>query len=372
MELRNRIRYRLSADAVFAWEGAQHSRLLGEGITRDISVLGTFIFTLTCPPVGATVQLEILLVPTTGASRKTVRIKTEATVIRVEHSAGSEGFAAVSRDFTLLFESNKRNAFCVSSAEQKTLEEGLRVTSKGMLLALLVCILAPLACPRARQEGPKTNPTEQVQPPSAAAQHGDGGEADHPLPLKRDWRYQLRPGDSFSIRFPFTPEFNQVEVAVQPDGYVTLQGLGEVPVAGKTLPELRNLIQTSYSTIVSPQVITVELKEFEKPYFLVGGEVGRPGKFELRGDTTVAEAVTIAGGFRETAKHSQVLLFRRISDQWMEAKKLDMKKMLTAGDLSEDLHLRPGDMIYVPKNAISKIKPFLPVPGVGAGFYPTF
>ena len=70
------------------------------------------------------------------------------------------------------------------------------------------------------------------------------------------------------------------DVAVQPDGYVTLLGLGEVPVAGKTLPELRNLIQVSYSKIVSEQVITVELKEFEKPYFLVGGEVGHP--WEIR------------------------------------------------------------------------------------------
>ena len=82
--------------------------------------------------------------------------------------------------------------------------------------------------------------------------------------------------------------------------------------------------------------------------------------------------MTIAGGFKETAKHSQVLLFRRVSEQWMQATKLDMKKMLSAGNLSEDLHLRPGDMIYVPKNAISKIKPFLPVPTVGAGVYPTF
>jgi polysaccharide export outer membrane protein len=239
-----------------------------------------------------------------------------------------------------------------------------------MLLAVLVGILVPSACLRAGQDSPKTSPTDQVQQPPTALQHGDGEATDHPVPQKRDWRYQLRPGDSFSIRFPFTPEFNQQDVAVQPDGYVTLQGLGEVPIAGKTLPELRELIQKSYSTIVSPQVITVELKDFEKPYFLVGGEVGRPGKFELRGDTTVAEAVTIAGGFRDTAKHSQVLLFRRISDQWMEAKKLDMKKMLSAGNLSEDLHLRPGDMIYVPKNAISKIKPYLPVPGVGV--YPTF
>jgi hypothetical protein len=56
----------------------------------------------------------------------------------------------------------------------------------------------------------------------------------------------------------------------------------------------------------------------------------------------------------------------------MEAKVLDMKKMLSTGNLSEDPHLRPGDMIYVPKNTISKIKPFLPVPGVGVAFNPIY
>lgn len=197
------------------------------------------------------------------------------------------------------------------------------------------------------------------------SQTSEANDVKLPVPQQRQWRYQVQPGDSVSIRFPDTPEFNQPEVAVQPDGFVTLQAIGEVFVAGKTLPELRKLIQESYSTIVSPQAVTVELKDFEKPYFVVGGEVAHPGKFDLRGDTNVTEAVAIAGGFRDTAKHSQVLLFRRVSDQWMEAKKLDMKKMLAAGNLSEDLHLRPGDIVFVPKNAISKIKPFLPVPGVG-------
>jgi polysaccharide biosynthesis/export protein len=217
-------------------------------------------------------------------------------------------------------------------------------------------------------------PVLDSQGQAVAAQQGSSSgnpqqsvinDSNLPVPIQRQWRYQVQPGDSFSIRFPDTPEFNQGDVTVQPDGFVTLQALGEVFVAGKTLPELREIIQKSYSTIVSSQVVTVELKDFEKPYFVVGGEVAHPGKFDLRGDTNVTEAVAIAGGFRDTAKHSQVLLFRRVSDQWMEAKKLDMKKMLAVGNLSEDLHLRPGDIIFVPKNAISKIKPFLPVPGVG-------
>jgi hypothetical protein len=118
MELRNRVRYRLSADAVFVWESALHGRLLGEGVTRDISLAGAFIFTRTCPPVGATLELDIFLSPGPGGEGKSVRIKTEARVIRVEHLS-AEGFAAVSQDFTLLFDGNTKNAFCVSSADKK-------------------------------------------------------------------------------------------------------------------------------------------------------------------------------------------------------------------------------------------------------------
>jgi polysaccharide biosynthesis/export protein len=246
------------------------------------------------------------------------------------------------------------------------------VISNGMRLAVIASMLASFACLCLGQDGPKANPTDQVSQPTSGAPTAGKEEAGHPLAQTRDWRYQLHSGDSLTIIFPLTPEFNQLVVAVQPDGYITLQGVGEVPAAGKTLPEFRKLLQEAYAKIVSPQAITVELKDFEKPYFLVGGEVGHPGKFELRSDTTVAAAVAIAGGFKDTAKHSQVLLFRRVSDEWMEAKTLDLKKMLSAGNLSEDPHLRPGDMIYVPKNAISKIKPFVPIPGVGVALTPTY
>jgi hypothetical protein len=116
MELRKRLRYRLSADAVFAWENALHGRLLGEGVTRDISLAGAFIFTRTCPPVGATLELDVFLSPTPGSKGRRVRIQTEATVVRIEHSAAVEGFAAVSKDFTLLFDSHARSTFSVSTA----------------------------------------------------------------------------------------------------------------------------------------------------------------------------------------------------------------------------------------------------------------
>jgi polysaccharide biosynthesis/export protein len=238
----------------------------------------------------------------------------------------------------------------------------------GLILTTIFCLCASTHyC--SGQEVEKTNPADQT---GQTLKRSSADQPSQPTLQRREWRYELRPGDSFSIRFPLTPEFNQQDVAVQPDGFVTLQGVGELSVQGKSLPELRKQLQAVYSKIVSPQEITVELKDFEKPYFVVGGEVGHPGKFDLRSDTTVAEAVAIAGGFKDSSKHSQVLLFRRVSDEWTEAKILDLKKMLKDGNLSEDSHLHPGDMIYVPKNFISKIKPFLPTSYVGASYNPYF
>ena len=108
------------------------------------------------------------------------------------------------------------------------------------------------------------------------------------------------------------------------------------------------------------------LKDFERPYFTASGQLNHPGKYELRGNLTLTEAIAMAGGFNGDAKHSQVLLFRRVNDQWLSAKIFNVKHMLKQGDLGEDPMLRPGDQLFVPKNALSKIKPFIPNAGVGA------
>jgi polysaccharide export outer membrane protein len=107
------------------------------------------------------------------------------------------------------------------------------------------------------------------------------------------------------------------------------------------------------------------LKDFEKPYFIADGQLGKPGKYELRGDMTLTEAIATAGGFLDSAKHSQVMLFRKVNDQWTEAKLFDVKKMQKSGNMKEDPFLHPGDMLFVPKNAFSKYKAFIPTANVG-------
>src|SRR6202022_2135039 len=92
---------------------------------------------------------------------------------------------------------------------------------------------------------------------------------------KRNLRYTIHPSDSLELTFMLTPEFNQT-VTVQPDGYITLREVGDLQAAGRTLPELTESIKTAYSKILRDPVISVDPKDFEKPYYVVGGQVGKP------------------------------------------------------------------------------------------------
>jgi polysaccharide biosynthesis/export protein len=182
---------------------------------------------------------------------------------------------------------------------------------------------------------------------------------------QRNPRYKLRKGDSFDVDFAMTPEFNQV-VAVQPDGYVTLKAIGSMYVENQTVPELTQTLTNAYTKILNAPVIAVSLKDFEKPYFIASGQVAKPGKYDLRGDLTVTEAVAIAGGFDEKSKHSQVVLFHPVPSGGFEAKVINVKKLMASKDMSEDIRLQPGDLLFVPQNAFSKIKPFFPSSSVSA------
>jgi polysaccharide export outer membrane protein len=172
-------------------------------------------------------------------------------------------------------------------------------------------------------------------------------------------RYEMRPDDSFDVIFEITPEYNQT-VVVQPDGFVSMRSVGDIRVEGLTVSQVTDKLREAYGKILNHPMVSIVLKDFAKPYFVVDGQVKNPGKYDLRDDTTVVQAIAVAGAFLPSAKHSQVVLFRRVSDQWTQATLLDVKKMENHRNLAEDIHLQPGDMLFVPKNRFSKISPFIP------------
>lgn len=244
----------------------------------------------------------------------------------------------------------------------------MKTCSLPMKLSILMLALCPFAFGAAQSSaGQKASTADR----SSASQTGNNDKTDQSTSgdgastlHKRNWRYRINPSDTLELTFAQAPEFNQT-VTVQPDGYITLRVVGDLQAGGQTLPELTESIKTAYSKIMQDPEVTVDPKEFEKPFFTVGGQVGKPGKFDWYADITLTQAIAIAGGFTDASKHSQVLLFRRVSDEWSEARIINVKKMVSARDLREDPELKPGDMLFVPKNMLSKIKPFLPTSSLG-------
>lgn len=167
-------------------------------------------------------------------------------------------------------------------------------------------------------------------------------------------RYQLTKGDVLELQFPFVSDFNQT-VTIQPDGFITLRIVGAVGADGLTVPELTQTVRAAYASTLRDPVVTIELKEFEKPYFIVAGEVERPGKYDLRGEITATQAIAVAGGLRERAKHSKATIFRRLPAGSVEARTIDLKKMLKEGQLGADVRLESGDMVFIPRGQRIKI-----------------
>jgi polysaccharide biosynthesis/export protein len=231
-------------------------------------------------------------------------------------------------------------------------------------LFLLACATGVLA--QAREATSKVNSSLWAsRPPPSNSE--DNKDAARPAPdlQRRNARYRLCATDVITLTFPLTPEFDQT-VTIQPDGFASLAGAGDVHLEGLTTQESAEAVRASYAKILHVPIVSVDLKDFNKPYFIVSGQVSHPGKFDLRGETSAAQAVAIAGGFNEYAKHSQVLLFRRVNDDWYEVKPVNLKRILQGRDVGEDPEIVPGDMLYVPQNFISKIKKFIPSSGLGA------
>jgi polysaccharide biosynthesis/export protein len=236
-----------------------------------------------------------------------------------------------------------------------------RTRIPGLLAAALLMAYARVA-------GAQQVPLSATAENAAAVPQIASPAAEHMAPAERTPRYKICRDDILLLSFPLSPEMNQ-KVIVQPDGFITLQSAGSVYVEGLTLPGVVEAVKKAYTNTLHDPIVDADLADFQKPFFTVLGQVGKPGQYDLRYDITVTQAVAIAGGFAPTAK-TQVFLFRSVSSSWAEVRELKIKNILHGKDISEDAHLRPGDMIFVPEKAITKFRKYVPY-GVGTSISPS-
>ncbi len=231
---------------------------------------------------------------------------------------------------------------------------------RSLALAIfLACCIAQQACVVAQAQDNEPRVAAASTGPVITKSGSADGASSPALTGERRPLYRIHNSDILEIRFTYSPELNQI-ITVQPDGFLGLQGVAPVYAEGATLAQLQEAVVTAYSDRLRDPEITIALKEFEHPYFIASGEVVHPGKYELRSDITLSEGLALAGGFNGQAKHSQIVVFRRIAGDLVESRVVDVGKLMASRDLSEDMRLQPGDLIFVPRSAFSKIQRFLP------------
>jgi polysaccharide biosynthesis/export protein len=194
--------------------------------------------------------------------------------------------------------------------------------------------------------------------PAPLASGTPQSSSDRPVLEHRNPRYMVMRDDVLILSFPLSPELNQT-VTVQPDGYITLLNSGSLFVQGMTVPEITDAIKQAYAKVLHDPIVNVDLKDFQKPFFVVSGQVTKPGQYDLRYETTVSEAIAVAGGLAPTAK-TQIFIYHRVSSGWMEVKKFNLKDILNGKNVNEDAVLQPGDMIFVPEKFITNFRKYVP------------
>ena len=187
-------------------------------------------------------------------------------------------------------------------------------------------------------------------------------------------------------------------VPVRPDGKITLPLIGDIQAAGLTVPELRYEINRQYAQFVRNLDTTVILKEVRSPRIFVLGEVYNPGVYETPQSVTAMQAIAMAGGLRNTASDSSIVVLRdmglpvpkgirldldrvfdleesSLSEEWEERRVRLREKLVNEGreDVSEaifaelgdwrfirnDLVLHRNDIVYVPKSFIAEVDKFI-------------
>jgi len=187
-------------------------------------------------------------------------------------------------------------------------------------------------------------------------------EAPDPQLHQRD-RYHLHAGDTLLLDYRLSPELNQ-SVTIGPDGYVDLNVAGAVKLQGLTLPQAHDLIlQLDSARLKSPE-LNLELKDFQRLYVVVAGQVVNPTRIEMREDMTALQAIMMAGGFRDSAKESKIILYRRLNakSDLAEVHVLNLHRIHKTAQLEHDMALQPGDVIYVPENTATQLGKITRIP----------
>jgi len=160
--------------------------------------------------------------------------------------------------------------------------------------------------------------------------------------------YRIGPSDVLTVSVWQQEELTRT-VTVRSDGAITFPLLGDLPVAGLTPLELRDILATRLVEYINVMVseVTVSVEELNSYYVSVMGEVRAPGRFQFQSRITVVDALAEAGGFTAFAATSKVLILRQENGVTRRIP-FDYRGLSRGRRPPEPLVLIPGDIVMVP------------------------
>ena len=165
--------------------------------------------------------------------------------------------------------------------------------------------------------------------------------------------YYMRPGDELNIVVTQQQDLgnsstNQSPFVVRPDGNVSFPLVGEIHAEGMTVSQFINVLQQGLARYIVDPDVSVNISKLGRVRVYVFGEVRKPGAVELEKGHTVIDAIGAAQGFtRDTAKKKIFLIHQ---DQPKSLIPINLNNMLKTGDMSQNVTLREGDILYLTKN----------------------
>lgn len=173
--------------------------------------------------------------------------------------------------------------------------------------------------------------------------------------------YLLGPDDLITVRVLQAPEIADKPVRIDLNGNIDLPFIGKLHAAGLTVESLRKELTSNFESIIRDPQVSVGVEEFRSQPVSVVGAVNTPGVLQLRGHKTLIEMLTMAGGLRPDSG-SYVNIARDL--KWgplplpgakndatghYSTASVDLKLMMDAKDPSQNIVVRPDDVITVPR-----------------------
>lgn len=175
-------------------------------------------------------------------------------------------------------------------------------------------------------------------------------------------KYLLSPGDTLSLSVYGEPEFTQPQILIRPDGRATIEPFGEVDVAGITVEDLTVKLKDNFKTYLLDPKVSVKINNLQSAKVYIYGAVQKPGLYQQQAtqtrdpnsatvnttmpQLTVASIVSSAGGIKYNADLRHV---RIVNKETNKNEEVDLMKLISEGDTTQDIYLRSGDSIYVPE-----------------------